>query len=169
MSGDRRRDVIGKLTAAQALELVERLCRRGGRLREMVMAEATNLLGEVDMYGTSDGVLAGLESINVEERWDRSGNSYHGYTSPDEAATELIEEALQPFVDQVERYHQLCMLEQKARYCTGIISGLYRYERESKAEFRAWSEDIAGDCAALLPDQWRKRNPAEAGIAGCAG
>jgi hypothetical protein len=158
------RDVICKLTAAQSLELVERLCRRGGKLREAVIAEATNLLGGVDIDETADEVFAGLESINVEECWDRCGSSRHGYTSPDEAATELIEEALQPFVDQVERYHQLGMLAQEARYCTGIISGLCRYERESKTRFREWSEDIARDCAALLLEQWRKRNPAEAGI-----
>jgi hypothetical protein len=120
-------------------------------------------LAKVDIDETADELFAALDAIDVEDCWDRSGRSRHGYTSPDEAATELIADELRPFVDQVERYHRLGMPEQEARYCLGIISGLYRYERESKTEFRQWSEDIAGDCAGLLLDEWRQRNPAEDG------
>jgi hypothetical protein len=157
-------DPIRKLTAAQALELVERLSRRGGELKEAVIAGAMNLLAEVDIDETADEVFAALDSIDVQDCWDRSGSSRDGYTSPDEAATELIEEELQPFVDQVERYHQLGMPEQEALYCIGVIIGLYRYDRQSKTGFREWSEDIAGDCAGCLLHEWRQRNPAEAGI-----
>jgi hypothetical protein len=164
MSDARRDDVIRNLTGAQALELVARLSRRSASLRDAVIAEAISLLAEVDIDETAAEVFTTLDCIDVQDCWDRSGRSRHGYTSPDEAATELIEDGLQPFVEQVESYHQLGMLEQEAHYCAGVISGLYRYDRESKTEFRQWSEDIAGECAGNILDEWRGRNPAEAGI-----
>jgi hypothetical protein len=48
--------------------------------------------------------------------------------------------------------------------CMGIIVGIYRYERESRSEFREWSVDIPAECAGFLLDKWRKRNRAEASI-----
>ena len=100
-------DVISKLTPAQALKIVERLGRKGGKIREAVLTEAMNVLTEIDVDETADEVVAALESIDVQDCWDRSGNSRDGYTSPDEAAAEIIEEELQPFFDQVERYHEM--------------------------------------------------------------
>ncbi len=37
-------DVISKLTAAKALKIVERLGRKGGKIREAVLTEAMNVL-----------------------------------------------------------------------------------------------------------------------------
>jgi hypothetical protein len=80
---------------------------------------------------------------------------------PDEAAAELIDEELQPFIDQIERYNELGMFEQEATYCAGVILGIYRYERESLSEFRAWAVDISGDCAGFLLDNWKRRTREE--------
>jgi hypothetical protein len=157
-------DVTSKLTPEQALKIVERLRRKGGKLREAVVTEAMNVLTEIDLDGTADEVFVVLDSIDVQDCWDRSGGSRDGYTSPDEAAAEIIEEELQPFFEQVERYHELGMPEQEADYCMGIIVGIYRYERESKSEFREWSVDIPAECAGFLLDKWRKRNRAKASI-----
>jgi hypothetical protein len=157
-------DVISKLTAEQALKIVERLDRRGGKLREAVLTEAMNVLTEIDLDETADEVFSLLESIDVQDCWDRSGRSRNGYTSPDEAAAELIEEELQPFFDQAERYHEMGLPEQEAAYCMGVILGIYRYERESESEFKQWSEDIPAEYGGVLLDKWRERNPDRARI-----
>src|ERR1700680_3280026 len=97
-------DLIGKLTAEQALRIIERLARKGGEIREAVVAEAMILLTEIDLDETAEEVFEVLDSIDVQDCWDRSGGSRDGYTSPDEAAAEIIEEELQPFFAQVDRY-----------------------------------------------------------------
>lgn len=156
--------MISKLTAEQALKIVERLVRKGGEIREAVVTEAMNVLTEFDLDETADEVFVLLDSIDVQDCWDRSGSSRNGYTSPDEAAVEIIEEELQPFFDQLERYHELGMSEQETAYCKGVIFGIYRYERESKSEFRDWCADIPAECAGFLLDKWRKRNRKGASI-----
>jgi hypothetical protein len=151
-------DMISKLTAEQALKIVERLARKGGNIREAVITEAMNVLTEIDLDGTADEVFVVLDSIDVQDCWDRSGSSRDRYASPDEAAAEIIEEELQPFFDQVERYHELEMPAQEAAYCMGVIFGIYRFERESKSEFKDWSVDIAAECARLLLGKWCELN-----------
>ena len=110
-------DVIKKLTAEQALEVVKRLSEKGGEIREAVLPEATNLLTAVNVETTADEVFFVLDSIDVQDCWDRSGRSRHGYTEPSEAAVELVEEELQPFYDQAARYQELGMTEQETTYC----------------------------------------------------
>ena len=84
-------DVVSRLTAEQALKIVERLARKGGELRDAVVTEAMHVLTEIDLEETADEVFDVLDSIDVQDCWDRSGRSRAGYTSPDEAAAELIE------------------------------------------------------------------------------
>jgi hypothetical protein len=127
-------------------------------LRTLDGYEAMSVLTNIDLDETADEVFAALDSIDVQDCWDRSGSSRDGYTSPDEAAAEIIEEELQPFFEQVERYREMGLPEQEAAYCMGVILGIYRYERESRSEFRQWSEDIPAECSGLLLDKWAERN-----------
>jgi hypothetical protein len=114
-------EVIKKLTAEQALEVVKRLSEKGRKIREAVLAEAKNLLMAVDADETAEEVFFVLDSIDVQDCWDRSGKSRYGYTEPSEAAVELVEEELQPFYDQAIRYRELGMAEQETTYCMGVI------------------------------------------------
>jgi hypothetical protein len=155
-------DVIEKLTTEQALEVVKRLAEKGGEIRKAVLTEARAVLKKIDLDETADEVFFVLDSIDVQDCWDRSGRSRNGYTSPDEAAVEIVEEELEPFSAQVERYHELGMPEQEATYCMGVILGIYRYEHESKSEFRQWCVDVPIECAGYLLDKWRERKQARA-------
>jgi hypothetical protein len=157
-------DVVGKLTPEQALEIVERLCRKGGDICDAIVAEAMNLLTEFSLDEKADEVFDALDLIDVQDCWDQAGSSRDGYTSPDEAAVDIIEEELQPFFDQVERYHELGMREHEVTYCMAVILGIYRFEHESKSEFKKLAEDIPAECAGNLLEDWRTRNPGQGGI-----
>ena len=157
-------DVTGKLTAEQALEIVQRLYRKGGELRAAVVAEAMSLLAEFSLDETAGEVFDALDLIDVQDCWDRAGGPRDGYASPDEAAVDIIEEELQPFFDQVERYHELGMPEHEATYCMAVMLGIYRFEHESKSEFKQLAEDIPAECAGNLLEEWRARHPEQARI-----
>jgi len=150
-------DVIKKLTPEQALEVLLRLRDKGDAIREAVVAEARNVLSEIDLDKIADDVFFVLDSIDVQDCWDRAGGSRDGYTSPEEAAVELIEEELRPFFDQARRYHELGMTEEEATYCRGVILGIYRFEHESKSEFLEWAIDIPIEFAGALQTEWRER------------
>jgi hypothetical protein len=150
-------DLIGKLTAEQAQRILMRLSDREGPIREAVLAEARVVLKQIDLEEVACEAFDALDSIDVHDCWDRAGSSREGYTSPEDAAVELLEEALQPFVNQVGRYCDLGLSKEETVQCMGTILGLYRYEQESRSEFREWSVDIPVECAGDLLAQWRKR------------
>ncbi len=160
----RMTDVIGKLTAEQALEIVERLCRKGGDIRDAIVAEAMNLLTEFSLDDIAQEVFDALDLIDVQDCFDQAESSHEGDTSPREAALDIFEEELQPFFDQVERYHELGMGEQEATYCMAVVLGIYRFVHESKSEFKKLAADIPADCAGDLLEEWRERNPEQGGI-----
>ena len=150
-------DFLSKLTGEQALQILRRLADKGGRLAETVHEEATDILAVVDIDETAEEVSFYLDAIDVHDCWDKSGPSRDGYTSPDKAAAELIEEELPPFLDQPDRYHDLGMAEQERDYCMGIVLGAYRYEHESESEFKGWCTDIPLEYVGDLLDRWRAR------------
>lgn len=152
-------EVLSKLTRSQALHVLMRMADKDPDMAKRIETEAKRVLMAVDIYETAAEAFDALDAIDVQNCWDRAGSHQDGYTSPDEAAGEIIEEALLPFVDQAKRYHDLGMLDQERDYCAGILLGLYRYEKESKSEFRNWSADIPTDSAGWILDTWRDRNP----------
>jgi hypothetical protein len=157
-------DVIGKLTSEQALEIVERLCRKGGGIRDAIVAEAMNLLTEFSPDDVAEEVFDALDLIDAQDCFDQAGRARDGYASPDEAAVDIIEEELQPFFDQVERYHELGLGEHEATYCMAVILGIYRFEHESKSEFKQLAADVPAECAGNLLEDWRTRKPKPAAI-----
>ncbi len=150
-------DLLHKLTGEQALEAVRRLAGRKGAIAEAVAAMARDVLTAVDIEGVGDEVFSTLDFIDVQDCWDRAGASRDGYKDEVEAATELVEEELQPFFDQADRYHELGMGAQERDYCMGVVLGAYRYVQESDSEFKDWCEDIPVNCAGYLLNRWRKR------------
>ncbi len=164
LRGIRMTDVIGKLTSEQALEIVERLCRKGGDIRDAIVAEAITLLTEFSLDDVAEEVFDALDLIDVQDCFDQAGSSREGSALPDEAAADIIDEELQPFFDQVERYHELGMGEQEATYCMAVILGIYRFEHESKSEFKQWAADAPAEFASNLLEDWRSRNPEQAAI-----
>jgi hypothetical protein len=158
-------DVTGKLTPEQALEIVERLCRKGGDVRDVIVAEAVSLLSEFSLDEIADEVFDALDLIDIQDCWDLAGGAKEGARPPSEAAIDIIEEELQPFFDQVERYHDLNLTEQEATYCQGVLLGIYRFQQESESEIKPLAADLPVECATSLVDQWRLRNPGKQGAA----
>ena len=152
-------DVIGKLTCEQALEIVERLCRKTGDVRDAIVAEAMSLLTEFSLDEVAEEVFDALDLIDVQDCFDQAGSSRDGSASPDEVAVDIIEEELQPFFDQVERYHELRMSEQEATYCMAVILGIYRFAHESKSEFKQLADDAPAQFAHSLLEDWLARKP----------
>ncbi|MGH3442291.1 MAG: hypothetical protein ACRDUY_09680 [Nitriliruptorales bacterium] len=120
------------MTAFDALDPAE----RGAVLAEL-LAERPDLRGDIERLAaahlrtTSVDAVAGdieweLESIELEDLAGRAGRQPgRGYVHENEAAYELVEQAVQPFVDDMLRRARLGMTEAAAEVALGIIVGLY--------------------------------------------
>jgi enamine deaminase RidA (YjgF/YER057c/UK114 family) len=78
----------------------------------------------VDIKDIASLVYFDLDSIEVEEVWDRSGRTRNGYVEPTEMAFQMFEEALEPFLEEMKKYLKLSMFVEAKEYCMGILRGI---------------------------------------------
>lgn len=153
------KDILARISPDEALRVLTRLAASDSGIRDRIIAEAEELLKTIDIDEVTEEVFSQLDSIEVEELWDRAGPSRNGYTSAEDMAVQMIEEVLYPFDEQVTKYLELDMAEQAKQYCMGVLKGLCQYDLESKSEFKDWATDIAPECFGFLLDKWRKKTP----------
>lgn len=153
-----RKKVVEILTLDQALAVVRTLVQRGGPVAQSILEEAVKLLSFVDIESVAQDVYILLDSIDVQDCWDRTGKKRNGYVSEDDAAADLIEEVLEPFLSQINDYHRSEMHEQERTYVQAVLLGLYLFERESGSEFKDWCIDMPFAYADRILDSWKRRH-----------
>lgn len=88
---------------------------------------AQQLLGAATVDAVADEVGWALEAIPPEELAARSGRIRgRGYVHENEAAWELLTEAVEPFLIDVRRRAGLGLLEAAGAVAAGIVAGLYQ-------------------------------------------
>ena len=131
------------------------------RIAEMAMAH----LSEVDLEEVAAILYNQLAALEVEEVWDRAGETRYGYVEPSEAADQMIEEVLDPFLEELRKYQKLGMDTEANRMCMGLLLGLYRFERESTSEFKDWAPDAPIIFAEAVVHVWKEGSPSRRDVA----
>ena len=157
--------LIDQLTAGEGREILRALARQDAQLAARITETITAYLSSQgpqsleDAGSIAEDLFYELDHLEVEEVWDRAGPTRHGYVEPMEVADEMMQEVLEPFLEEMKRYQQLGM-QDAARYtCIGLLAGLYRFETESTAEFRGWATDLPSAFAEQVLDDWKAGNP----------
>ena len=146
--------LIDSLTAGDALAVLAKLSRAGGKIGEAVNVAITEYLQAVDSDEIARDVFDTLDAIAVEDVWDRSGRTSHGYTEPAQAAVDVFEEALEPFVAKLKEYLKLEMYAQADEYCMGVLQGIYAFDHDSESEYKDWAVDVPGESFAWVRKIW---------------
>lgn len=137
---------------------MRKLAKNDTRLKKQIEEQAEQLLRQVDIEEICEVAYSDLDMLNVEDLWDRFGAHRDGYTSPEEMAVEMMEGGLETHHDEVAKYFELDMPKESKLYCIGVLKGIYKYEQESKSEFKGWAVDVAMECYGFLLDEWRRKS-----------
>jgi hypothetical protein len=137
------REIINQLSPQDALAVLKALAASDANLARHIAEIATEHLSEVDPQDVAEEVYYELESLQVENVWDRSGSTRYGYVEPYEIVDEMIDGAMTPYFDELVRYQKLKMDDEAMSFCKGLLSGLYRFEYKCKTKFREWAPDYA--------------------------
>ena len=86
--------------------------------------------------------IACLDQIDLEEVWDRAGPTRHGYVDASEAASEMIQEVIAPYLEEIKKYQTL----------------------EMQAQANAWAIDAPSGFAWVVVDAWKARAPSRADV-----
>ena len=151
-------DIFDKISPNEALEILRQITKTDKNLKKKIIELADNLFRDVDVDAICEDVFYALDGIDVHELWDRAGPKTDDYTSPEDMAVEMFEEALEPFVKELYRLLDLKMHQEAKLYCMGILKGIYQYKEDSGSEFKDWATDVPGESFGDVLNEWKKRN-----------
>jgi hypothetical protein len=153
------REIIDHLSPTDALSILRALADSDEELAARIVGIATAHLSEVDPEEVAAVLYDELGALEVEEVWDRAGRTRYGYIEPGEAADQMIEEVLEPFLEELDKYQKISMSTEANRLCMGLLLGLYRFKRESTSEFKDWAPDAPIIFAKAVVDAWKAGSP----------
>ena len=151
---------IEALSHEASIEILLELCKDSA-LAERIVAMVKSDLSDVDADEVTDEVFRSLNSIQVEDLWDNSGNTHWGYQEPTEVAFEMLEDEVRSYIQEMEKYYNLGMKREEKEYCKGIISGLLKYGQDGNNEFRDWCPDDPYTIAENIIYDWKQDHSAE--------
>ena len=123
MSKNDRNDpqrIIDHLSLNDAHAILRRLAAQDEEIAEETVALALAYLSGVDAAQVCASLRFDLESLTREEVWDRAGNTRYGYVETGEAAEEMIEEVLAPYLDEMRKYYKTGLAEEARQMCIGF-------------------------------------------------
>jgi hypothetical protein len=117
--------VLDRLTPAELAVVLSQLLAAQHELVEHAEHLARQQVAQVDADAVAEDVAAALRWIDVDQLAGRAGRVRgRGYVHESEAAYELLEEAVQPYLDDLQRRVALGMPEAVLGLGVGIIRGL---------------------------------------------
>ena len=154
---------LERLSAAEAASVLKCLLARHPELRPEAEMLAREVLTDVSVMAVADDVGAAVLQFDYDDLNARAGRHSWGYVEPVEAAWELLEEAVEPFVDDMKRYLEIGLEEQAKLFCQGILLGLYRVRDGAGNDILNWAPDFAAEEAGFVLDVWSKSGQTEQG------
>lgn len=151
-----KNDIFDKISPNEALKILRQITKIDKNLKKKIIELAEDLFRAVDVEKICEDVFYALDGIDVHELWDRAGPKTDGYTSPEDMSVEMLEEALEPFVQEMQRLLDLEMHQEAKLYCMGILKGIYQFEEDSESEFKDWASDVPGESFGYILKEWAK-------------
>jgi hypothetical protein len=148
---------LAALTAHERATLLDELLATRPDLRELAETHAARLISNEDRSAVADDVEYALRSRDIEDLSGRAG--YHpgrGYVHPVEAATEILDEELEPFLTDLGRRAKLGMETAAVELAVGILLGLYQCRDAGSETLLEYNPDYASERAADVVDRCQK-------------
>ncbi len=155
---EEKKQVLDDISAEYAYEILKKLADEDAKISKRIEEFALEYLVEVNPDNISERVFNDLDSLDVEDVWKNSGRTRYGYVEPYELASEMFEEALEPYVDELRKCQKLSMNEEAKLHCMGILRGIYKFEKEATTEFQDWAVDDPHDNFIHVFEEWRNGN-----------
>lgn len=153
--------VLGSLAASESAEVLETLLGRHPDLRREAEQIARDLLADLEPESIAASVAESVLTCDLGDLGARAGRQVYGYVDETDEAWEILEEAMQPFQDDLQRYIDLDMQDKAVLLCSAIVSGLYEIGSGPEDAVLGYAPDFpmatAGETVAFLARESRKK------------
>lgn len=153
--------IISQLSPADAVAILGALAASDEALADRIATMALDRIQPVDIDDVAGTLYDALSALEAEEVWERAGRKRHGYVETDEAAYQMIEEVLAPFLKDLTRYQKLGLRDEADEMCEGLLLGFYQFEHECVSQFKDWAPDAPIYFSETVVDAWKAGAPAK--------
>ena len=115
-------------------------------LRQRAEAIAEHILTTVDVATISDLIAENILDLGTEDLANRAGARRHGYVEPTDAAWQLLEEAIEPWLEDLRRRGRLGLNQAATDLASAMTQALEtldeRADRIDDCLLRQWAPDF---------------------------
>ena len=158
----RGRHALDALAPGESTDVLKALLGRHPELRREAETIARDLLAGTDPESIASSVREAVLSPDLSDLGARAGRNIYGYVHETDAAWEILEEAVQPFLDDLRRLVDLNMQDKAVLFCCAIISGLYMSRHPPDGAVLAYAPhfpmETAGETADILARESRRKH-----------
>ena len=156
--------IIEQLSPTDASAILHALATNDEALAARIADMALAHFDQIDVEEVSADLYDELDALEVEEVWERAGRKRQGYVETGEAAYQIIEAALTPFLKDLASYQKLGLRDEANRMCKGLLLGFYRFEHESTSRFKDWAPDAPISFAGTVMTDWKAGSPTKGDV-----
>ncbi len=147
--------VLDSLKPEEAQAVLRRLLAAHPGLGAEAEQIARSFLSEASFEAVADEVEDAVRALDLDDLHGRAGRHSWGYVEPSQAAQDLLEEAVDPFLEGMKRQFGRGLASEALEICKGIVLGLYRVRGRDADEFMGWAPDFPEEHAAWVVGVWR--------------
>jgi len=139
---------LSLLTEVEKAAVLDELITRDVELEQRAERAGRHLLATVTADDIASAVAAELLAFDQDDLAAHAGPTRYGYVEPTEAAWSLLEEAIAPWIDDLERRARLGLGDAARHLGLGILQGLTRIsDTTDDQRLLSWAPDFPGQAA----------------------
>src|SRR6266568_3594479 len=148
------RILLEHLKPEEAAEVLRRMLKARPDLANEAERIAKAVLTEVNFEDIAVEVEDAVTGVDIDDVYARAGKHEWGYVEPGEAALEILESAVERFIEDIQRQIDLGLEAEALETCKGLALGLYRFEQESDDEVLQWAPEFPTETAGRAIGVW---------------
>ncbi|MBN1420699.1 MAG: hypothetical protein JXP34_18145 [Planctomycetes bacterium] len=150
----RKPSALDRLEPGEAQGVLEAILKEHPHLRERAEEIARSVIGDVSFEDVAGEVEWALTSLDLDDLNSRAGRHSWGYVGPGEAAWELLQEAIDPIIQDMDRQMDLGLAREARESCKGLLLGLYTVRKCKGDGCLAWAPDFPAQTAGEILEKW---------------
>jgi hypothetical protein len=140
--------VLDALTVQEKAAVLDHLVAADPSVGRDAAAHAWSRLGEIVTEDVAANVSDALLALDQHALANRAGRTRFGYVEPTEAAWQLLEEALEPWLRDITRRATLGLPDAALDLATGILVGLRSVDGcDNDERLLSWAPDFASEAS----------------------
>jgi len=153
-SSPKKSRALDRLKGDEAARVLRALIEKRPALAKKVEALAESVIGDVSVEDVADAVEDAVRGLDLEDLHGRAGRKAYGYVEPTEAAWEMLEEEMTPFLEDIRRRAEGGQNSAALATCAGVVLGLYRVREDTEETVLQYAPDfpdeMAGEAVVVL-------------------